>query len=115
MRARHLARPRLADQNPIALATPKYRIEARAWPGRFRLELHGRGRVRGRGESTEGKPGVLRMEERLVILVGFYPTRSARFLIARGVGWGAACVRRGAVDGVGGVDVQVRRIGECVT
>lgn len=36
---------------------------------------------------------MLRMKERLVILVGFYPTRSARFLIARGVGCVVRCVR----------------------
>ena len=38
---------------------------------------------------------MLSMKERLVILVGFYPTRSARFLIARGAGCGRGvrCVR----------------------
>lgn len=58
------------------------------------MELHGRGRVRGGGGVVaEGKPSLLRMKERLVILVGFYPTRSARFLIARGVGCVVRCVR----------------------
>ena len=43
----------------------------------------------------KGTPSVLSMKERLVILVGFYPTRSARFLIARGAGCGrgVGCVR----------------------
>ena len=49
----------------------------------------------GEGGGAEGKPSLLRMKERLVILVGFYPTRSARFLIARGAGCerGVGCVR----------------------
>ena len=51
MGARFLARPRLADQNPIALATLKYRIEARGWPGRFKFELHGKGARAGKGEG----------------------------------------------------------------
>ena len=51
MGARHLARPRLADQNPIALATLKYRLEAKGWPGRFRLELHGKVARAGEGEG----------------------------------------------------------------
>ena len=64
------------------------------------MELHGRGRVRGGGGVVaEGKPSLLRMKERLVILVGFYPTRSARFLIARGV-CGAVRARRGGLGGL---------------
>ena len=48
----------------------------------------------------KGRPSVLSMKERLVILVGFYPTRSARFLIARGAGYGAVRAGRGGLDGV---------------
>ena len=54
----------------------------------------------GEGGGAEGKPSLLRMKERLVILVGFYPTRSARFLIARGVGCGAVRARRGGWGGL---------------
>eukprot|EP00964_Phaeocystis_antarctica_P043355 scaffold24884_cov67-Phaeocystis_antarctica.AAC.2 len=83
------------------------------------MELHGRGgvcgAVRAGGVCGKGRPSVLSMKERLVILVGFYPTRSARFLIARGVGCGVVGGEEAWTACVAGRCRQVRRIGECVT